>query len=84
MIISFFCSFAYYTDSPLFEFDFFEIIENNVRKYNDLGGVYLTVDLNARTGNKQDYVENIKLDRFIDIPEIACINHTCGWKMTKR
>lgn len=65
MIISFFCSVAYFTDFPLFESDFFEILENDVRKYNGLGEVYLTGDFNARTSNK-GFVENINLDRFID------------------
>ena len=34
----------------------------------DLGDVYITGDLNSRVGENLDYIENIDLDRFVDLP----------------
>ena len=55
-------------NSSLFEFDFFEHLNNNIRHYSNLGDVYLNGDLNSRTGLLSDCVDNIHLDRYVDMP----------------
>ena len=54
--------------SSLFEFDFFQHLSNDIRHYSTLGDVYLQGDTNCRTGLLSDCVDNIHLDRFIDMP----------------
>ena len=54
--------------SPLYEFDFFEQLCEDVRKYSDFGKVYITGDLNARTGEELDVVPNVNHDRYVDSP----------------
>ena len=54
--------------SSLFEVDFFELLNQDIMLYNNLGDVYLTGDLNSRVGQNPDYIHNIDLDRFIDLP----------------
>ena len=56
-------------NSNLFEFDFFNALNDDIRKYNDLGTVYITGDLNSRTGTESDFVPDINLDRFVEVPE---------------
>ena len=61
--------------SPLHRFCFFDQLCIAVRNYSDRGNVYLTGDFNARTGEHQDYVPNIGLNRFVSTPDpvdIAC------------
>lgn len=55
--------------SPMYEFDFFESLNNDIRIYNELGHVYLLGDLNSRTSDSLDYVTDINLDRYVDLPE---------------
>jgi exonuclease III len=55
-------------NSPLFDFDLFDQLSADIRKYDDLGIVYLLGDLNSRTGTHEDFVTNIMLDRFVDLP----------------
>ena len=55
-------------NSSLFEFDFFESLNNEIRLYNDLGDVYLLGDLNSRSGELPDFVSNINLDRYVNMP----------------
>jgi len=54
--------------SPLFEFDFFEQLLNNISEYEQIGDVILTGDLYSRVGQRSDLIENINLDRFVDMP----------------
>jgi len=54
--------------SPLFEFDFFEQLLNNISEYEQIGDVILTGDFNSRVGQRSDLIENINLDRFVDMP----------------
>lgn len=56
-------------NSTLFEFDFFEQLNKDIRNYSNLGNVYCTGDFNARTGEKPDHVENIQLDRYTALPD---------------
>ena len=56
-------------NSSLYEFDFFEYLNNDIVKYRLLGDVYLTGDLNSRVGQKADYVDNVNLDRYVDLPD---------------
>ena len=55
-------------NSDLFQFDFFEHLSNEIRKYEDLGHVFLMGDFNARTGDQSDCIEDLNLDRFLDLP----------------
>lgn len=45
------------------DFDFFENLELDIVKYNDLGKVYVTGDLNSRTADLLDY---LIFDKYID------------------
>ena len=56
-------------NSSLFEFDFFEQLSIDYRRYSDLGDVYLTGDLNSRTGELPDFIPDIYLDRYLDMPQ---------------
>ena len=58
-------------NSSLYEFDFFEHLNTCIRKYSDLGDVYLSGDLNSRTGDQPDYIHDISLDRYIDLPDAS-------------
>ena len=65
--------------SSLYEVDFFELLNADYMFYNNLGDVYVTGDLNSRVGENLDYIENIDLDRFVNIPiddtpSCFCIN----------
>ena len=55
-------------NSSLFEYDLFQHISNEMRHFNNLGDVYLQDDMNARTGQLSDCVDNINLDRYVDMP----------------
>jgi hypothetical protein len=52
----------------MFEFDFFQKLETDIRKYRDKGDIFIAGDLNSRTGLLPDYIEDIQLDRYIDMP----------------
>ena len=67
-------------NSPLYEFDFFEQLCEDVRKYSDFGQVYITGDFNARTGEELDVVPNVNLDRYVDSP----INENDTSNLTQR
>jgi hypothetical protein len=54
--------------SNLYQFDFFEQLNTDISHYSFLGDVFLTGDLNSRTGQKPDFVQDINLDRYIDLP----------------
>ena len=55
-------------NSPLFDYDFFEQLSSDTRYYSQFGEVLITGDLNSRTANKLDIIQNINLDRYIDMP----------------
>jgi len=48
---------------------FFDRLCIDVRKYSDRGNVYITGDLNARTGEQLDYAPNIRLNCFVSTPD---------------
>ena len=52
--------------SPMLEFDFFEHLNNDIRKYTELGLIFMVGDFNSRTGELHDYVPDLQLDRYID------------------
>ena len=54
--------------SQLFEYDFFDQLSIDILNYSQLGDIMLTGDFNSRIGQKSDLVENINLDRYIDMP----------------
>ena len=45
------------------DFDFFDQLELDIVKYNDLGKVYISGDLNARTSDSSDY---FVFDKYLD------------------
>jgi hypothetical protein len=55
-------------NSPLYDFDFFEKLNSDIRKYRDYGNVYLNGDLNSRTGELLDYIPDLHLGRFVNLP----------------
>ena len=55
----------------MYDFDFFETISQDVLRYSALGDVIITGDLTARIGKESDLVENINLDRYINMPTIS-------------
>ena len=50
-------------------FDFFDSISDDMRYYAYFGDVYLCGDMNSRTACLSDSVENLGLDRYVDLPE---------------
>ena len=44
-------------------------LSKELRKFNQLGQMCITGDLNSRTGENLDYVCNINLDRYVELPE---------------
>ena len=56
-------------NSTLFEFDFFQHLSNDIRYYNTMGDVFLHGDMNSRTGQLSDCVDDINLDRYVNMPE---------------
>jgi len=54
--------------SPLFEFDFFERLLSYILEYERIGDVLWTGDLNSRIDQRSDIIENINIDRFVDMP----------------
>lgn len=59
----------------MFECDLFELLNADIRKYCDLGDIFLTGDLNARTREILDFTEQINLDRCIYLPEETICPH---------
>ena len=55
--------------SPLYEYDLFDQLNNDIRNYSNIGDVYVTGDLNARTGQRSDIVDNINLQRYVNMPQ---------------
>lgn len=55
-------------NSPLFNFDFFDFLNSEIRKYSQFGSVFIVGDLNSRTSDQLDYVPDINLNRYVDIP----------------
>ncbi len=55
-------------NSSLYDFDFFDQLNCDIVKYRYHGDVYITGDLNSRIGIKADFVSDIHLDRYIDLP----------------
>ena len=59
-----------YSDVTLLEnFEFFDCISDDIRYYSYIGDVYLCGDFNSRTGCLSDTVEDMGLDRHVDLPE---------------
>ena len=63
--------------SALFQCDFYDILDNGIRKYCDFGHIFLTGDFNARTGEDLDFIPSAGLDRFVDLP-FSVDNHLPG------
>ena len=55
-------------NSDLYDYDFFESLNNDIIRYSELGTIYLAGDFNSRTGSELDFVPDIGLDRFVDVP----------------
>ena len=56
------------TTSPLFEYDFFQQLNSDIRKYSEKGKVYIAGDFNSRTGEQLDFVPEMHLERYLDVP----------------
>ena len=56
------------TTSLLFEYDFFQQLNSDIRKYSEKGKVYITGDFNSRTGEQLDFVPEMHLERYLDVP----------------
>ena len=41
-----------------------------LRVYKDLGDIFLCGDLNSRIGSKADFVENLNLNRYLDVSDV--------------
>ena len=60
----------FYSNIVLFEnFDYFDCSSDEIRHYAYMGDVYICGDLNSRTGSVPDFVEEIGLDRYVDLPD---------------
>ena len=61
--------------SLLGNFDFFDCLSDETSHYTYLGDVYLCADLNCRTGSLFEFLEEIGLDRFVDLipPRGNCV-----------
>ena len=55
--------------SPLYEYDFFDQLNIDISNYSNLGDIYVTGDLNARTGQRSDIIDNINLQRYVTMPQ---------------
>ena len=56
-------------DSPAYDVvnvDFFNILENDINFYEDLGDVYVCGDFNSRIGSKHDFIRNDDVNSFFD------------------
>jgi len=47
----------------LYEFDFFDLLNNDIRKYSDLGNVCWLGDMNGRTVQQVDYTPDVHMNR---------------------
>ena len=56
-------------NSVLYDFDFYECLDTEIRKYCDKGNIFLLGDLNSRTSNLPDYITDLNLERYVDLPE---------------
>ena len=72
----------------LYDFDFFEYLNTEIRKYSDQGDIFLLGDLNSRTSTLPDYITDLNLDRYVGLPRVrnvwgqftsACKNHDNGF-----
>ena len=48
------------------EFDYFEILEQQIAKYKTLGKVFITGDMNSRTGQYTDSTDFLIFDRYLN------------------
>ena len=59
----------YLTVDNLRIFDFFDCISEYVRYFSGIGDVYLCGDLNSRCGRLSDRVDQLGLDRYVNLPD---------------
>jgi hypothetical protein len=57
-------------NSILFECDLFSKMSADFSRYETQGDRYWCGNLNSRTGETPDFVKNINLQRFVDMPEM--------------
>jgi hypothetical protein len=63
------------------DIEHWEILQNKVAKYYDKGDILILGDLNARTGNEQDFVSNDRDDR-LDVHEDSYVHDVVTCKRT--
>jgi len=55
-------------NSPLYDYAFFYCILNEINQISISGDVIITGDLHARTGQRSDLVEDLNVQRYVDLP----------------
>ncbi len=65
-------------DSPAYgviNTDFFDLIENDIDKFDELGSVFICGDFNSRTGLKNEHIVYDKPNDYIDYADYVPDNH---------
>ena len=57
-------------NAVLYEVDFYDLLNNDIRKYSDLGNVCWLGDMNGRSGQQVDFTPDVHMNRYIDIPDL--------------
>ena len=68
----------YLTVDNLRNFDFFDCISEDVRYFSGIGDVYMCGDLNSRCGHLSDRVDQLGLDRYVNLPDEDEHSYTVG------
>lgn len=59
----------WFTIVRILSIHFFYTLEENICHFSQLVDVLLCGDLNSRTGHRRDFVENIYLQRYVNMPD---------------
>ena len=68
----------YLTVDNLRNLDFFDCISEDVRYFSGIGDVYMCGDLNSRCGRLSDRVDQLGLDRYVNLPDEDEHSYTVG------
>ena len=49
------------------EIDYFEILEQNIAKYRNLGKLFVTGDFNSRTGQSSEITDYLNFDSYLNV-----------------
>lgn len=67
---TYFCCCPRKPNSVIYDVDFYEYLNSDIRKYSDLGNVWWFGDMNGRTGKQSDYIPDLHIDCYIDVPAV--------------